>query len=284
MKENSFSTKDSLALRFLYRTLPGRLILKLLVQPGVSQMAGRFLSSSASRWLVLYYVRRYHICMDNIEIPVGGFRNFNAFFTRRRKRESCDMTYGHLVSPCDGLLSVEKISSSTVFDIKHTKFILEDLLRDKELAKRFQDGMLLIFRLTPQHYHRYGYAVGGKVLRVRKIRGKLHCVRPIALRTVPVFAQNSREYEVIAAGKFGIVVQMEIGALLVGKINNYRKKTDKSCVRAGDEKGYFAFGGSTIAVMLQKGSIVLNKALYDRQTGSGEIPVQKGEFIASVSL
>ena len=73
--------------------------------------------------------------------------------------------------------------------------------------------------------------MGAKVLRARKIRGKLHCVRPIALRTVPVFAQNSREYEVIAAGKFGIVVQMEIGALLVGKINNFREKTDKKpCV------------------------------------------------------
>ncbi len=109
--------------------------------------------------------------------------------------------------------------------------------------------------------------MGGKVLRARKIRGKLHCVRPIALRTVPVFAQNSREYEVIAAGKFGIVVQMEIGALLVGKINNFREKTDKSRVWAGDEKGYFAFGGSTIVVMLQKGNVVLNEALYGRQNG-----------------
>ena len=125
--------------------------------------------------------------------------------------------------------------------------------------------------------------MGGKVLRARKIRGKLHCVRPIALRTVPVFAQNSREYEVIAAGKIGIVVQMEIGALLVGKINNFREKTDKSRVWAGDEKGYFAFGGSTIVVMLQKGNVVLNETLYGRQTGSGEIPVQKGEFIASVT-
>lgn len=116
---------------------------------------------------------------------------------------------------------------------------------------------------------------------MRVIRGKLHCVRPIALRTVPVFVQNSREYEVIVAGKFGMVVQMEIGALLVGKINNFRKKTDKSRVCAGDEKGYFAFGGSTIAVMIQKDSAVLNEALYDRQAGNGEIPVQKGEFIAS---
>lgn len=283
MKKKSFSTKDSLALRFLYRTLPGRLVLKLLAQPRVSQMAGRFLSSPASRWIVPYYIRRYHICMDNIEVPAGGFPSFNAFFIRKRKLESCDMTYGHLVSPCDGLLSVKKISNNTVFDIKLVKFTLEDLLRDKELANRFQDGVLLIFRLTPQHYHRYGYAVGGKVLRARKIRGKLHCARPIALRTVPVFAQNSREYEVIAAGKFGIVVQMEIGALLVGKINNFLEKTNKSCVWAGDEKGYFAFGGSTIVIILQKEGIALNEALYDRQNDSGEIPVQKGEFIASVS-
>lgn len=283
MKRHTFNTKDSLMLRFLYRTLPGRLILKLLIQPEFSQMAERFLSSSASRWLVLYYVRRYHICMDNIEVPAGGFPSFNAFFTRKKKLESGDMTYGHLVSPCDGLLSVIKIMNSTVFDIKHTEFTLEDLLRDKELANRFQDGVLLIFRLTPQHYHRYGYAVDGKVLRARKVRGKLHCVRPIALRTVPVFAQNNREYEVISAGKFGIVIQMEVGALLVGKINNYRGKTDKPRVCAGDEKGYFAFGGSTIVVVLQKDSIVLNKALYDRQISNGEIPVRKGEFIASVS-
>lgn len=121
--------------------------------------------------------------------------------------------------------------------------------------------------------------MGGKVLRARKIRGKLHCVRPIALRTVPVFAQNSREYEVIAAGKFGIVVQMEIGALLVGKINNFREKTDKSRVWAGDEKGYFAFGGSTIVVMLQKGNVVLNEALYGRQTAG-----RTNRFIITVSM
>lgn len=283
MKKNKIDTKESLTLRFLYGTILGRLVLKLLVQPVVSQMAGRFLSSSVSRFLVPYFVRRYHISMDNIEVPAGGFPSFNAFFTRRRKLELCDVTDGHLVSPCDGMLSVQKIVGNAVYDIKHTWFTLEDLLRDKELASRFRDGTLLIFRLTPQHYHRYCYAVDGKILRMRVIRGKLHCVRPIALRTVPVFVQNSREYEVIVAGKFGMVVQMEIGALLVGKINNFRKKTDKNRVCAGDEKGYFAFGGSTIAVMIQKDSAVLNEVLYDRQAGNGEIPVHKGEFIASAS-
>lgn len=41
MKKNKTNTKDSLALRFLYRTIVGRMILKLLVKPGVSRMAVR---------------------------------------------------------------------------------------------------------------------------------------------------------------------------------------------------------------------------------------------------
>lgn len=275
--------RDSLALWFLYRTILGRMLLKLMVQPRVSRMAGRFLSSSASRWLVPCFIRCYKIHMENILIPKGGFSSFNAFFTRKRKTECCDMTCGHLVSPCDGLLTVAKISSNAVFDIKNTRFSLKDLLKDKKLAARFQNGKILIFRLTPQNYHRYCYVVDGKILCARKIQGKLHCVRPIALRSVPVFAQNSREYEVIAAGKFGTVIQMEIGALLVGKIKNFQSVIDRTYVNKGDEKGYFAFGGSTIVILLQEGSVVLNESLYERQDNNGEIPVHKGEFIASIS-
>lgn len=275
--------KGGFALWFLYRTVPGRILLKLLVQPRVSRMAGRFLSSSLSRWLVPFFIRRHGISMDHVEIPKGGFASFNAFFTRKRKTEYCDMTHGRLVSPCDGRLSVEKIRKDAVFDIKNTTFTMEDLLKDRKLAAEFQNGVLLVFRLTPQDYHRYCYAVDGKVLHTRKIQGKLHCVRPVALHTVPVFAQNSREYEVIAADRFGTVIQMEIGALLVGKIRNFQSVTDRSHVKKGDEKGYFAFSGSTVIIALQKDHAVLNEKLYDRLDGNGEIPVQKGEFIASVS-
>lgn len=39
--------------------------------------------------------------------------------------------------------------------------------------------------------------------------------------------QNSREYEVIETDKFGTIIQMEIGVLLVGKVKNYRQPLEQ---------------------------------------------------------
>ena len=272
--------KESLSLRFLYGTFPGRVILKLLVHPAVSKAAGRFLSSGASKWIVPHYVHKHKINMNNIEIPPEGFSSFNEFFTRKRRKERFDAPPNHLISPCDGLMSLVKIKGTTVLDIKNTRFTLADLLKSHKLAEKFREGTALIFRLTPADYHRYCYAADGNILFHRKIRGKLHCVRPIALRTVPVFAQNSREYQVIRTKEFGTMVQMEVGALLVGKIQNSSSASPYGCVQRGEEKGYFEFGGSTIIMLFKKNTICFNENLYKRQNSDGEIPVRMGEFVA----
>lgn len=272
--------RESLLLWFLYRTIPGRLILKLLVQPKVSAAVGDYLSSRTSKWIVPYYIRKHEINMDDIEIPPGGFSSFNEFFTRKRETECFDMTYGHLISPCDGFLSFVRITDDTVLNIKNTTFTLAELLKDHELAGQFKEGIALIFRLTPANYHRYCYVANGKIILHRKIQGMLHCVRPIALRTVPVFAQNSREYQVLETERFGTVIQMEVGALLVGKIKNDISTFKSGFVRRGEEKGYFEFGGSTIIILLQKNKIYLNEKLYKKRSSGGEIPVCMGEFVA----
>lgn len=272
--------REALILRFLYRTVPGRMVLKLLVHPRVSEAAGYYLSSKASKWIVPYYIRKHKIDMRDIDIPAGGFSSFNDFFTRKRITECFDVTYGHLISPCDGLMSCIRIEGNTVLDIKNTRFTLDDLLKDHELAGQFRDGTALVFRLTPADYHRYCYAADGKVLQHKKIKGRLHCVRPIALRTVPVFAQNSREYQVLETESFGTVIQMEIGALLVGKIRNSSSSSKRGHVGRGEEKGYFEFGGSTIIILIKKNKICINENLYKRRNGDGEIPVHMGEFVA----
>lgn len=272
--------RESLVLRLLYRTVPGRMVLKLLVQPKFSRAVGRYLSSRASGWLVPYYIRKYKIDMSDIEIPSGGFSSFNEFFTRKRKAGCFDMTCGHLISPCDGFLSFIRITEDTVLDIKNTRFTLDDLLKDHKLAGQFREGYALIFRLTPANYHRYCYVSNGKIIFKRKIRGMLHCIRPIALRNVPVFAQNSREYQVIGTERFGTVVQMEVGALLVGKIRNDVSALKSGYAQRGKEKGYFEFGGSTIIILLQKNTICYNEKLYMKQRSGGEIPVHMGEYVA----
>lgn len=272
--------RESLSLRFLYGTVPGRMVLKLLVQPRVSKAAGRFLSSGASRFLVPYYIHKHKIDMSDIDVPPEGFSSFNNFFTRKRRRGSFDAADGHVVSPCDGWLSVVRIRENTILNVKNTGFTLKDLLKDGELAERFGGGIALVFRLTPANYHRYCYVVDGKVLLSRKVRGVLHCVRPIALRTFPVFAQNSREYQVLETEGFGTVVQMEIGALLVGKIQNKAVPSKGVPVKKGQEKGYFEFGGSTILLLFQENMVRVSGKLHERSNGDGEVPVRLGDLVA----
>lgn len=277
---NNAAVGDSLTLRFLYRTAPGRVLLKLLIQPKVSEAAGRYLSSRASKWLVPYYIRKHDIDMKGVEIPQRGFASFNDFFTRKRTTDDFGKADEYLVSPCDGWLSAVRIRKTTALMIKATRFSLRDLLGDAKLAEQFRDGEALIFRLTPADYHRYCYAADGQILSEKKIDGKLHCVRPIALRGIPVFAQNSREYQVIRTERFGTMVQMEIGALLVGKIKNHDRIQKLNNVQSGEEKGYFEFGGSTIVLLFQKDAIRLCESRENRENTYGERKVRSGERIA----
>lgn len=245
--------KETKSVRFLYNTYPGRFILKGLVRPGVSKVAGKYLSSGYSRWLVKAYVKKNAIDLSGY--PQREYTCFNDFFTRTREVGAFDNDPTHLLSPCDAYLTVHPVDGESVYRIKHVDYDLKTLLGSEALAAHYAGGQCLIFRLTPRHYHRYSYFCDGTVEEKRRIEGKLHCVRPVAYTQLPVFAQNSREYTVISTEEWGKVVQMEVGALLVGKICNHE---GEKTVRRGEEKGYFEFGGSTIIVLLEKGKVKLD--------------------------
>lgn len=271
--------KESLSLRFLYHTVPGRWVLRLLICPGISKCVGAFLNTKASRCLIPGFMKRNHISLEGIVVPEKGFASFNSFFYRERLEVVFDEDPAHLCSPCDAWLSVGRLEKGTVLNIKHTRFSAAELLKDEKLAEEFQNGLALVFRLTPSHYHRYSYPCDVTVEDSRRIEGKLHCVRPIATEMFPVFAQNAREYEVLQAPDWGKLVQMEVGAMFVGRITNH-PHTDKAQIRKGTEKGYFEFGGSTIIVLCKDPAIVLREEILACANGDGEIPVRTGEWIA----
>lgn len=267
--------KDSLPLEFLYNTAPGRSILKLLVQPSLSKPVGKLLDSGISRLIVDPFIEKNNISLDGISVPDGGFESFNDFFTRRRSEVVFDTDKSSFCSPCDGFLTAHEISSESVFHIKNTDYSVAGLLKSPKLAACFSGGTALIFRLTPQHYHRYHFFDDGEIIAQRKIPGVLHTVRPIATEKYPVYIQNSREYSILRTENFGIAVQMEIGALLVGRICN--TVTGGSFTR-GQEKGRFEFGGSTVAVLLRKNQV----SLYGKFTGTeDEVPVSAGECLGT---
>lgn len=269
--------KESWSIRLLYGTAIGRAALLVLTRPSVSKAAGIFLDSAPSRVLVPFFIKKHNIALDGLEKK--KFRSFNDFFTRKRCENRVDASADHMISPCDGYLSVYPIRESQVFRIKHMEYRLAHLLGSKRIAERYRGGTCLIFRLTPQNYHRYCYVCSGVRSRVRRMEGRLHCVRPIACTTIPVYAQNSREYLAIHTPRFGTMIQMEIGALLVGRIHNF---SSKKAVRKGAEKGYFEFGGSTIVVLVQKGHLEIKQELARRAAQGLETSVRLGEWIGDL--
>lgn len=272
--------KDSRLLELLYHTVPGRLLLKGLVSPGLSEFCGKFLDSSFSKFLISPFIRKNDIRIS--DYTDCEYKSFNDFFSRsiRPELRPLDPDPEHLIAPCDGLLSAYRISDSTVIPVKHRRYSIDDLLDNPQLASEYRNGTCLVFRLCVNHYHRYCYADSGTKGKNIHIPGVLHTVRPVALSSVPVFSQNTREYTLIDTDSFGSVVQMEVGALLVGKIDNYHE----ACrIQRGQEKGRFLYGGSTIILLLKPHAASISEWVFDAAKNSCEIPVKMGEMIARKS-
>lgn len=263
-------------LNLLYGNMLGRILLKPLVKPWVIKLAELVLSSSCSRILIPLFIKLNKI--DMRDYVKSTYHSFNDFFTRKIKkgRRIIDCKPDHLISPCDGKLSVYPIDKNASFVIKNTTYTLRSLFKNKKLADYYEDGILLVFRLTVDDYHRYCYIDSGKKSRNYRIKGVLHTVNPIAHESVHVFKENTREYSVLFSENFGKILLMEVGALLVGKIVNYH---DEAYVKRGEEKGRFEFGGSTIIVCLEKGRAVIDKDIMENSLNGIETLVKMGEKI-----
>lgn len=268
--------KQGKLLPFLYETAPGRFLLRGLTHPAISKIAGAFLDTRASTVLIHSYARKYHIDLSLYE-PVQ-YRSFNQFFTRKIRPENRPFAMGEhdLPSPCDGKLTVFPITPDAQFTVKGQTYTLGTLLRDETLAAQFEGGYCFIFRLTVDDYHRYHYLDSGTKGENIYLPGKLHTVRPIALLNRPVFCENSREYTVLHTDHFGTVVQVEVGALMVGRICNLH---GAGPIQRGAEKGRFEFGGSTVITLFQKDTVQPAPTFLARTAADQETPVQCGAVI-----
>ncbi|WP_173472944.1 phosphatidylserine decarboxylase [Eubacterium ruminantium] len=264
-------------LKFLYTTPLGRCILKPLASKPVSVITGKFLDSRFSRFLVNDFIARHDI--DRSEFEKQNFDSFNDCFCRKLKDDArtVESDNNAMIAPCDGLLTVVPIKNGTVLPVKQSYYTVKSLLRDKKLAERYKDGYALVYRLCTNHYHRYCYVESGRKSRNRYIQGVYHTVRPIALENRPVFIENSREYTCIKTDNFGILTQMEVGAMLVGRINNFEKEI--RTVRRGKEKGTFLYGGSTIIVLVEKNKVDILNYILDASKYGRETPVLYGQKI-----
>ncbi len=275
-KKARYPEKDGAVLKFLYGTAIGRVVLKVLTAPVVSNVCGAFLDSTMSCFLIPPFIKKNQIPMN--QYVREEYTCFNDFFTRRVRPECrpVDSNPNAFVAGCDGLLSAYKIEDDTVIPVKKSSYSIAELLGFDERAEEFRDGTCLVFRLCVNHYHRYAYFDDGTKSNNTFVPGVLHTVRPIALKKTKVFTENSREYTFLETVNFGTVAQIEVGAMLVGKIKNHH---GVHSYRRGEEKGMFLYGGSTIIMLVKKDAARFSSEIFEATERGQEIPVKMGERI-----
>ena len=267
-------------LRWVYGNPLGRLAQWLLIRRWiVSAWYGRRMDTVKSSLRIRPFIEEYGLDEGEFAEPVDEYNTFNQFFYRKLKpgARPVDAAAGSVVFPADGRhLAFADITAETDFFVKGQSFDLARFLGDDGLAKRYDGGSMLLSRLCPVDYHRFHFPCAGEAGVPRFINGWLYSVNPIALVTRPsIFWENKRVVTPIESPELGQVQFVEIGATMVGGIRQTYMPGE--AVAKGEEKGYFAFGGSSVAVLFEKGRIEFDADLLDNTANGLETYARVGE-------
>jgi len=264
---------------WLYNNPVGKATMTTLVKRKfVSDWYGGQMDSPDSKSKIAPFIKDFHIDMSIAQKQ--DFETFNDFFYRKLKPNARPINQDSLVvvSPADGKLLAFSDIENQDFIVKGFKFNIADYFDDRALVERYKDGSLMIIRLCPTDYHRYHFPVDGLIIEDAMIQGDYYSVSPIALKKkIELLVMNKRSYCEIETTEFGKVVMSEVAATMVGTmVNTYQGKQ----ILKGEERGFFKFGGSTVILFFEKGSIIIDADLLENTALGLETEVKMGSQIA----
>ncbi len=216
---------------------------------------------------VAAFVRTYDVDLSEVDMPPGGFRTFDDFFTRRllEGARRSDPDPEALVSPADGRIEdLGQITPSGELIVKGQPYTTAALLGDAEAAAAYEGGHYFIVYLSPRDYHRVHAPTCGSVQCMRYVPGTLFPVNRIGTDFIPqLFARNERLAIVQEGVVHGVVTTIMVGAIGVGRIGlsfddvqtnrgdtpGLRSYADSPIPRdRGDELGVFHMGSTAIVM------------------------------------
>ena len=261
-----------------YKTALGRAVFKALQKLGFFRLAAWLLHTRISKHMIPQYIRKHGIDMK----PYTGqtYESFAAFFSRKRDSTYYVIDPKVLISPCDGLLSVYAVTGDLTIPMMESIYTLNDLVPDPKVTALFQNGLCLVFRLEASDYHYFCCFDDGLLIESRFVPGQLHSVQPIAQRTAPVYRLNRRWWSVLETKNFGTVVQIEVGAMMVGEVSF---SIADAWFNRGDEMGHFELAGSTIILLLNSSvrqRLLFREAITPSVISGKEMHIQMGAEIA----
>ena len=340
IREEEYGQK---AISFLYYHFLGRLLLKVIfARPYFSFLRGLYYNSFLSKKDIAPFVEKYGLSKELLK---KNYQSFGAFFSRKeavylreagkentkengeawkeKLREKGQARKRAFYATASGKLLAYKIdqegqiifsgsenngeSNLLPLEIKGNYYSIEKILK-APCPEFLKGGTLLVFRLSLPDYHRYIFPARGRLLRTKKIKGRLDSVRKEAAH-FKAFSENKREISLLELEGMGKILHVEVGAMLVGHIHNhlgFKSSFDKAvechkekgteccgekgniqisgknhlahCFAAGEEKGYFSLGGSTIVEMLSD-KIVIDEDLFENTKKGLETKLEIGERI-----
>ena len=309
IREEEYGQK---AIYFLYHHFIGRVLLKMIfARPYFSFLRGLYYNSFLSKKEIAPFVEKYGLSKEYLK---KNYNSFGAFFSRKEavylrdagkentkdngeewkekiqeKRHEGKLPFyatssgkvlAYKIDPEGKIIFPGNESNGKSIplplEIKGNSYSIEKILKTScpELLK---SGTLLVFRLSLPDYHRYIFPARGKLLRTKKIKGRLDSVREEAAH-FKAFSENKREISLLELSGMGKILHVEVGAMLVGHIHNHRGNHLPFRFAAGEEKGYFSLGGSTIVEMLSN-KIVIDDDLLENTKKGLETKLSIGERI-----
>jgi len=271
-------------LHLTYASPLGKVMRWVLTGKLISKLGGMLTRSRMSRYAIAPFVKKHAINLDDFQIPTTGFHSFNDFFIRTIKPKCRPIATepDALISPCDSKLYViPTLTQESIFFVKALPFSLATFLGPTHNASPYTHGTLAIFRLSPNDYHWFHMPAPGTPRPATLIPGRLHSVNPLVYKkNIQPLITNQRIVIPIDLDNGTSVMMVAVGALMVGSITTtYQPNTP---VPTGSPLGYFAFGGSTIALLFPHNTIRINEELCATSNQGIETVVQMGQKVGSL--
>lgn len=256
----------------------------ILSEPGLSwansfiEERGKFMDSPQSAKIIEEWLSDNSLKNEDFVLPKEGFKSFNDFFTRDIKpgtRPIDDATdESILVSPADGIINMiaNELKLDTEIPTKgRMTMSLNSLLDNSKFAEKFIGGSAMAVFLMPDNYHHYHAPISGDIVESKEDVGNRLFGMPDMLDMVndgnpgynkdySIIENFKHGYFIIQTKDYGYIAMIPIGLQTVGSVifeEAYRGVTDANpiVVYKGTKLGHFAYGGSTVLMIFEKGKL-----------------------------
>lgn len=203
---------------------PFYVFMKLLPKNAASRAFGivtRLRIPFVSKALRNVFANYYKLDMSEAEYPLSHYRNIGELFIRRLKPGVRPIADSEIVSPVDGVLSQTGVfdENQKLIQAKGKYYTLKDLLRNEEMAKRFEGGAFATIYLAPFNYHRIHSPVKGELVDAAYCPGTLWPVNVGSVERVEgLFCINERLTSRIRLEDGSEILVVKVGATNVGRI------------------------------------------------------------------